>query len=92
MTNSDYDNPDYCTDFNDVFSAFQEIALQVKKGIIACGDDEELQKIQAKVTVIFYGFGEDNDFQARNIQKRTDGTIFGVFVRNSYYDTFIITG
>ncbi len=45
------------------------MALQVKKGIIACGDDEELQKIQAKVPVIFYGFGEDNDFQARNIQR-----------------------
>lgn len=39
------------------------MALQVKKGIIACGDDEELQKIQAKVPVIFYGFGEDNDFK-----------------------------
>lgn len=92
MTNIDFDHPDYFTDINDVFSAFQEMALQVKKGIIACGDDEELQKIQAKVPVIFYGFGEDNDFQARNIQKRTDGTIFDVFVRNTYYDTFKITG
>ena len=48
MTNIDFDHPDYFTDINDVFSAFQEMALQVKKGIIACGDDEELQKFKRK--------------------------------------------
>ncbi|MFC5774701.1 UDP-N-acetylmuramate--L-alanine ligase [Ectobacillus antri] len=92
MTNIDFDHPDYFRDIDDVFSAFQEMALQVKKGIIACGDDEQLQKIQAKVPVIFYGLGEDNDFQARNIQKDTDGTTFDVFVRNTFYSTFRITG
>ncbi|MFX3625433.1 MAG: UDP-N-acetylmuramate--L-alanine ligase [Ectobacillus sp.] len=92
MTNIDFDHPDYFQDIEDVFSAFQEMALQVKKGIIACGDDEQLQKIHARVPVMFYGFGEDNDFQARNMQKRTDGTTFDVFVRNAYYGTFHITG
>ena len=29
------------------------MALQVNKGIIACGDDEHLQKIQANVPVFF---------------------------------------
>ena len=48
MTNIDFDHPDYFADINDVFSAFQEMALQVKKGIIACGDDEELQKFKRK--------------------------------------------
>ncbi|MCP8967483.1 UDP-N-acetylmuramate--L-alanine ligase [Ectobacillus ponti] len=92
MTNIDFDHPDYFKDIYDVFSAFQEMAMQVGKGIIACGDDEQLQQIQAKVPVIFYGFGEDNDFQARNVQKGTDGTRFDVFVRNAYYGTFQITG
>ena len=90
MTNIDFDHPDYFADVNDVFSAFQEMALQVKKGIFAYGDDEQLQKIQAKVPVLFYGFGEENDFQARNIVKDTTGTTFDVFVRNHYYSTFQI--
>ncbi|CEG28238.1 UDP-N-acetylmuramate--L-alanine ligase [Bacillus sp. B-jedd] len=90
MTNIDFDHPDYFANIEDVFSAFQEMALQVKKGIFACGDDEQLQKIQAKVPVLFYGFGEDNDFQARNINKSPDGTTFDVFVRNTYFDTFSI--
>ncbi|WP_096152919.1 MULTISPECIES: UDP-N-acetylmuramate--L-alanine ligase [Bacillus] len=92
MTNIDFDHPDYFHSVDDVFSAFQDMALQVKKGIIACGDDEHLQKIQAKVPVIYYGFGEENDFQARSIEKSTAGTTFDVFVRNNPYATFSITG
>lgn len=90
MTNIDFDHPDYFANVEDVFSAFQEMALQVKKGIFACGDDRNLQKIQAKVPVLFYGFGVDNDFQARNIEKSTSGTTFEVYVRNTFYDTFTI--
>lgn len=90
MTNIDFDHPDYFANVEDVFSAFQELAWQVNKGIFACGDDEQLQKIQAKVPVVFYGFGEENDFQARNIIKTATGTTFDVFVRNTFYETFSI--
>lgn len=90
MTNIDFDHPDYFADVNDVFSAFQEMALQVKKGIFAYGDDEMLQKIQAKVPVLFYGFDEENDYQAKNMVKTTNGTSFDVFIRNTFFDTFTI--
>ncbi len=90
MTNIDFDHPDYFANIDDVFSAFQEMALQVKKGIFACGDDEQLQKIQAKVPVLFYGFGEENDYQAKNVVKTTEGTTFDVFIRNNFYNTFSI--
>jgi UDP-N-acetylmuramate--alanine ligase len=90
MTNIDFDHPDYYANIDDVFSAFQEMALQVKKGIFACGDDEHLQKIQAKVPVLFYGFEEENDYQAKNIVKTTEGTKFDVFIRNTFYHSFSI--
>ncbi|MDG5473476.1 UDP-N-acetylmuramate--L-alanine ligase [Jeotgalibacillus sp. ET6] len=90
MTNIDFDHPDYFADVDDVFSAFQEMAMQVNKGIIACGDDEQLQKMQANVPVLFYGFDEDNDFQARNIVTTPEGTTFDVQVRNEFYATFTI--
>lgn len=90
MTNIDFDHPDYFANIDDVFAAFQELAVQVQKGIIACGDDEQLQKIQAKVPVLFYGFGEENDFQARNVETSANGTTFDVFIRNTMYDTFSI--
>ncbi|MEC2054772.1 UDP-N-acetylmuramate--L-alanine ligase [Peribacillus psychrosaccharolyticus] len=90
MTNIDFDHPDYFANIEDVVDAFQQMALQVNKGIIACGDDEHLQGIQAKVPVIFYGFAEENDFQARNISISEQGTTFDVNVRNTYYETFTI--
>ncbi|ALC82045.1 MULTISPECIES: UDP-N-acetylmuramate--L-alanine ligase [Bacillus] len=90
MTNIDFDHPDYFSSVEDVFDAFQNMALQVNKAIIACGDDDYLPRIQANVPVVYYGLGEENDFQARNVIKNTLGTTFDVFVRNSYYDTFYI--
>ncbi|KGX89404.1 UDP-N-acetylmuramate--alanine ligase [Pontibacillus halophilus JSM 076056 = DSM 19796] len=90
MTNIDFDHPDYFTSVEDVFDAFQQMAKQVKRGIIACGDDEHLQQIQAKVPVVYYGLGEGNDFQAQNVHETEAGTEFDVFVRNTFYDTFVI--
>ncbi|GAB3792078.1 UDP-N-acetylmuramate--L-alanine ligase [Virgibacillus kimchii] len=90
MTNIDFDHPDYFTSIDDVFDAFQSMADRVKKGIIACGDDEELQHIQTKVPIVYYGFNASNDFQAQNVQETKEGTEFDVFVRNTYYDTFTI--
>lgn len=90
MTNIDFDHPDYFTSIEDVFDAFQSMADRVKKGIIACGDDEQLQQIQAKVPVVYYGFAATNDFQAQNVKETEQGTTFDVFVRNTYYDTFTI--
>jgi len=90
MTNIDFDHPDYFGGIDDVVDAFQSMALQVNKAIIACGDDEHLQKIQANVPVVFYGFGAENDFEARNVTKTTTGSTFDVFVRNEFYDTFEI--
>ncbi|WP_226036393.1 UDP-N-acetylmuramate--L-alanine ligase [Aquibacillus saliphilus] len=90
MTNIDFDHPDYFENIDDVFQSFQEMSDRVKKGIIACGDDEYLQRIQAKVPVMYYGFSDTNDFQAQNVFESDGGTTFDVFVRNTYYDTFTI--
>ncbi|MDL4839380.1 UDP-N-acetylmuramate--L-alanine ligase [Aquibacillus rhizosphaerae] len=90
MTNIDFDHPDYFSSIEDVFQSFQQMAEKVKKGIVACGDDEYLQRIQAKVPVLYYGFADTNDFQAKNVSEDKQGTTFDVFVRNNYYDSFTV--
>lgn len=90
ITNIDFDHPDYFKNIDDVYDAFQTMANQVKKGLIACGEDEHLQHIQTKVPIIYYGFSEENDFQAINIKETAEGTAFDVHVRNTYFDTFMI--
>lgn len=90
MTNIDFDHPDYYKNIEDVFSAFQELSHQVKKAIIACGDDDYLRNIQANIPILYYGFGENNEFSARNVVKTTEGTTFDVYVKNEFYDQFFI--
>ena len=90
MTNIDFDHPDYFKDLDDVLNAFGEMALRVKKALIACGDDPHLQEIRANVPVVYYGFEESNDFAAKNIIKESTGSTFDVYVRNEFYFTFTI--
>ncbi|MDK9865599.1 UDP-N-acetylmuramate--L-alanine ligase [Staphylococcus sp. IPLA37010] len=89
MTNIDFDHPDYFKDVEDVFSAFQEMAHNVKKAIIAWGDDDHLRKIEADVPVYFYGFSKNDDVYADNLQISENGTKFDVYIKNEYYDTFL---
>ncbi|MGW7828197.1 UDP-N-acetylmuramate--L-alanine ligase [Staphylococcus xylosus] len=89
MTNIDFDHPDYFKDVDDVFNAFQEMAQNVKKAIIAWGDDEYLQKIEADVPVYYYGFSKDDDVYADNLKISEKGTQFDVYIKNEYYDTFL---
>ncbi|HEG7115689.1 TPA: UDP-N-acetylmuramate--L-alanine ligase [Staphylococcus aureus] len=89
MTNIDFDHPDYFKDINDVFDAFQEMAHNVKKGIIALGDDEHLRKIEADVPIYYYGFKDSDDIYAQNIQITDKGTAFDVYVDGEFYDHFL---
>ncbi|TCI55606.1 MULTISPECIES: UDP-N-acetylmuramate--L-alanine ligase [unclassified Exiguobacterium] len=92
MTNVDFDHSDYFSGLDDVIDAFQEMAKQVEKGIIACGDDENLQQIQANVPIVYYGFGAHNDFRSENVNSTDNGTTFDVYLRDDFYGTFRIPG
>ncbi|PTL39814.1 UDP-N-acetylmuramate--L-alanine ligase [Alkalicoccus saliphilus] len=92
MTNIDFDHPDYFKDVEDVFEAFQEMADQVKKAIIACGDDQHLKHVTANVPVIYYGLDSDNDFQAKDIYTDEEGTHFDCYIRSESYGSFTIPG
>lgn len=89
MTNIDFDHPDYFKDIDDVFDAFQEMAHNVKNGIIAWGDDEHLRKIEANVPIYYYGFKDTDDIYAQNIQITDKGTAFDVYVNGEFYNHFL---
>ncbi|WP_145422037.1 UDP-N-acetylmuramate--L-alanine ligase [Staphylococcus hominis] len=89
MTNIDYDHPDYFKDIDDVGSAFQEMANNVKKAIIAWGDDEHLRNLKADVPIYYYGLSKNDDVYADNIQITENGTQFDVYINGEYYDHFL---
>lgn len=82
ITNIDFDHPDYYTSIDDVQDAFQTFAQQVKKAVIACGDDERLRQLEVDVPIYYYGFDAENDYRAINIQKTTQGSSFDVLKMN----------
>ena len=89
MTNIDYDHPDYFKDIDDVASAFQEMVNNVKKAIIAWGDDEHLRNLKADVPIYYYGLSKNDDVYADNIQITENGTQFDVYINGEYYDHFL---
>lgn len=89
MTNIDFDHPDYFKDIDDVTSAFQEMAHNVKKAIIAWGKDEHLRNIKADVPIYYYGLEKNEDIYADNIQITEHGTQFDVHIDGKLYDSFL---
>ncbi|CAM3855711.1 UDP-N-acetylmuramate--L-alanine ligase [Alkalicoccus chagannorensis] len=92
MTNIDFDHPDYFEDVWDVFDAFQSMALQVKKAVFACGDDEYLPQLKADVPVIYYGFHENNDIRAYEVTTDSSGTHFNAAAGDEQLGSFVIPG
>ncbi|WP_257243785.1 Mur ligase family protein, partial [Staphylococcus haemolyticus] len=80
MTNIDFEHPEYFKDIDDVASAFQSMAHNVKKAIIAWGDDDHLRQLKADVPIYYYGLNKNDDIYADNIQITDKGTQFDVYV------------
>ncbi|MBB6423186.1 UDP-N-acetylmuramate--L-alanine ligase [Jeotgalicoccus coquinae] len=91
ITNIDFDHPDYFNDISDVVDAFKEMASQVKKCIIAYGNDPYIGEIKNEVQdMLTYGIESDDDIVAKNIKVTEDGTVFDVSIKGEHFDTFRI--
>ncbi|MQW22892.1 MULTISPECIES: UDP-N-acetylmuramate--L-alanine ligase [unclassified Lactococcus] len=90
MTNIDFDHPDFFHGIDDVTAAFQDYAKNIKKGIFAYGDDENLRKLVAPVPVYYYGFTPEDDYQALNLVRTTRGSSFDAYYKNELIGHFVV--
>lgn len=90
MTNIDFDHPDYFTSIEDVTDAFQTMALKVKKAIFAYGDDKSLRQLKAEVPIYYYGVNDEDDYQAKNIERTTEGSAFDVYHHAEFVGHFTL--
>lgn len=90
MTNIDFDHPDYFKDINDVADSFETFGNQVKKAIFAWGDDQHLRELKTKAPIYYYGTGDHDDFQARNIQRTPAGSTYDAYFHDKKLGTFTI--
>jgi UDP-N-acetylmuramate--alanine ligase len=88
ITNIEHDHPDYFKDLDDVLDAFNTFVSQVKKQVVACGDDPAVRQLQDTSKLITYGFEDRNRVVAKNILKTSEGTTFDVLIDGEFYHTF----
>ncbi len=91
FTNIDFDHPDFYENIEQVYEANLKFAKQVKQKVIAFGEDPYLQRFKDEVAdVSYYGFSDQDDIQAKNIVRDTEGSHFDVYVENNFYGHFDI--
>lgn len=88
ITNIEHDHPDYFKDIEDVLNAFYQFALQTKKQIIACGDDDNVLKLNQRTRCFLYGLMPRNDLVGKIIRQYESGTDFEVYIHDRYFGTF----
>lgn len=90
ITNIELEHTECYKDIEDIIKTFEQFSKNTKKGLIVCGDNENIRKIQFDKEVIFYGFHEENNVIAKNIELTKEGSNFDIYMNGSFYGHFEI--
>ena len=88
MTNIELDHVDCYKDLEDMKSTYEEFLRQCEKNVIACGDDENVRSLKTDKNLIFYGFNENNEWTAKNIELTKEGSSFDVYHKDELIGHF----
>jgi len=89
ITNIELEHTECYSDINDIINTFQKFVNSTKDLVVACGDNENVRKIDFK-NVIFYGFDDSNDYVIKNIKVDSNGSNFDVYYNGTLLDNFSI--
>ena len=90
ITNIELEHTECYSDIEDIIHTFEKFVDNTKDLVIACGDNLNVRKMNFSKKVIFYGFNEENDFIAKNVEVTTVGSSFDVYKKNEFYGRFNI--
>lgn len=90
ITNIEAEHLECYSDIDDIRNTFEKFAQNTKEFVVACGDNEEIRKIDYKCDVIFYGEQEDNDYTIKNLELTSDGSSFDLYNDNKLFSNFSI--
>ena len=88
ITNIELEHTECYKDIEDIISTFEKFASNTKKGLIVCGDNEHIRKINFSKDVVFYGFNDDNDVVAKNVNFSEKGASFDCYINGELFDHF----
>ena len=67
---------------------FNILANKTSDNLVLCGDLENVLKIKSDKKSYYYGFKENNDLVAKNLELTSTGSSFDVYYKNSYFEHF----
>ena len=87
ITNIDLDHTETYPTIEDMIETFQEFVYKVDDFVVACGDDENIQKLKIK-NGYTYGFNKKNDLVIKNREVVDSQTYFEVYYLGEFYDSY----
>ena len=88
ITNIEAEHLECYKDIDDIRGAFEQFANQTSKLVVACGDNQEVKKINYNTKVLFYGFGFHNDVIIKNLRLLEEGSRFDIYIKDELYGSF----
>lgn len=91
MTNIELEHTECYKDIEDIINTFESFANNNTSDlVIACGDNENIRRINFNKNVIFYGFSENNDVIIKNLELNSNGSNFDLYKDNEFIYRFHI--
>ena len=90
INNIELDHVDYFKSINQYKASFEQFASQVKKCVVAWGDDPYLPDMKLNNKVLFFGLNSNNDVIAKNIIESKDGMSFDVYIHQELFGSFAL--
>lgn len=90
ITNIEEEHLECYHDIHDIRTTFESFANGVKNLIVACGDNEEIRKINFQKKVLFYGFQDHNDVVIDQVELTKEGSSFNLVIDKQEYGHFYV--
>ena len=87
ITNIELDHVECYDGLEDIVNTFNIFGNKANL-VVACGDDSNVRKISFDKPTMYYGFNEENDVVARNVELTKDGSSFDVYMNGDFYHHF----
>ena len=89
ITNIELEHVECYDGIEDIRNTFQTLANR-SKYIVCDGDDENIRLLNLEPETIFYGFNDNNDIVAKNLEMGPNGSTYDVYYKGEFLDTFHI--
>ncbi len=90
ITNIELEHTECYKDIDDIVNTFESFANKSTKGIIACGEDQNIRRIKTDKEIIYYGFNDNNDVIAKNVILSEKGSSFDAYYKDKHLGHFLL--